>query len=861
MNSVDYKKVMHGAMAALLVAALVLAGLPQVALAQLPTATPFPTVDPAFATPEPAVAALPAFAPGELLVGVRTGPAPAGGQEGASAQTAAAYTTAEALAATAAAAGAQVGAMIDTTGPADSQVTYLLQTEPGQEYAVANELLGKPGVVYVEPNWYVTTAQEIAGDIQPVTAQATDVIPGFAINDPLYADRQWNMQRINGARAWQMVYALNSFAPAADLTVAVLDTGIDTTHPDFAGRLLPGYNYIGIGNPPMRDGFGHGTHVAGILAAGLNDAVGVVGVAPEVKIAPYRVLDDAGSGTIANVAAGLVAAANDGAQIINMSLTTGSPSTTLQNAVEYAASQGALLLAAAGNGGAGAVYWPAAYPEVMAVAALDYNDHRTSYSNYGPQIEIAAPGGDLFLHKVFSTWSNDALARCAPADLVINNGAPYCTRSGTSQATPAVAGAAALLWSLKPSLTAADIRALLRNAADELTEATQYVGAGKLNVANALREILPSTIVIAPSAIVTSVVSAMLPLTLTVEMQNPSLDAVNYTAALDVPQAVAASPTAMQGAWITMTSGLDNVHAGAVAYGNPAYVTLLVSPTQALTGTFSATLDVTGERSDGSSVQKTLTVLMHISELPDSPSTPGTPVAPGTPVSPVQPVVPGLPQIFVPIIRGGSASEDTIAASTLEWLKPEFEADRTTYALTDTGFVDRALPAGIKVGAKQYAAARIYADGFVAVAGSISELAPVASVTTGDNRCVPSLSYPAQGVFGWWADLDPGAFGARVSSFMAEDGRFVIAYEDVPAAAMAQPYTVSFQIVFDTDGSVGLNYLKTPRFTGKPGRVTVGIEGQDALTYSLFGCVTPTTILGTLPSAGQSYTIEAADIF
>ena len=118
-----------------------------------------------------------------------------------------------------------------------------------------------------------------------------------------------------------------------------------------------------------------------------------------------------------------------------------------------------------------------------------------------------------------------------------------------------------------------------------------------------------------------------------------AIAAVNYTAALDVPQAVAASPTAMQGAWITMTSGLDNVHAGAVAYGNPAYVTLLVSPTQALTGTFSATLDVTGERSDGSSVQKTLTVLMHISELPDSPSTPGTPVAGGTPVS-TRPVMP-----------------------------------------------------------------------------------------------------------------------------------------------------------------------------------------------------------------------------
>ena len=149
----------------------------------------------------------------------------------------------------------------------------------------------------------------------------------------------------------------------------------------------------------------------------------------------------------------------------------------------------------------------------------------------------------------------------------------------------------------------------------------------------------------------------------------------------------------------------------------------------------------------------------------------------------------------------------------------------------------------------------------MALGNSSAELAPLATTPLGENRCIPALAYPAQGVFGWWADLDPSAAGARVSSFVTSDGRVVIEFKDVPATAVAQTYEVSFQIVLATDGSVGLNFEETPSFIGRPENVTVGVEGQDALVYSLFGCVTPTTALGALPRSGESYLIQPLDIY
>ena len=130
-----------------------------------------------------------------------------------------------------------------------------------------------------------------------------------------------------------------------------------------------------------------------------------------------------------------------------------------------------------------------------------------------------------------------------------------------------------------------------------------------------------------------------------------------------------------------------------------------------------------------------------------------------------------------------------------------------------------------------------------------------------DNRCVPRTGVPETGVYGWWADLDPGASGARVSTFRVGSDRFVIEFANVPAVGVAHPYTVSFQIVLHQNGSVGLNFAETPVFEAAPDRYTVGVETYDALFYALVSCVTDTLILGEQPTSEQSLLIRPKDIF
>jgi hypothetical protein len=135
----------------------------------------------------------------------------------------------------------------------------------------------------------------------------------------------------------------------------------------------------------------------------------------------------------------------------------------------------------------------------------------------------------------------------------------------------------------------------------------------------------------------------------------------------------------------------------------------------------------------------------------------------------------------------------------------------------------------------------------------------------GDNRCIPSLAFPAQAVYGWWSDLNPGAAGARVSSFSLDSDRFVIEYRNVPLKGVVddagKAKRVSVQIILHTNGDVQLNYAQVPGYEGRPDPATVGVETHDARFYSLLGCITPEQVLGELPVAGRSYLIEARDIF
>ncbi len=857
-------------LAALLVLAASLAPLSaRPAHAQLPTPTPSPTAEP---QPPLAGADRPQFVPGELLVGVRQAPGRG-------------FSAAPGMA-VAAAVNAQVAATFDVTGPDDDVAVHLLQVPPGYEYAYAEQLVKEPTVVYVELNGYAYAAQE--GDLpgeepldelppgagSDVEATVARVEPGYVVDDPLYATGQWALQRIHAARAWQLAYTSAAFGgETRPVIVSVLDSGIDPTQADFKGRLLPGKNYepntdtngdgfVGGGDEivasDVRDFFGHGTHVAGVIAAGLNDGVGMAGVAPTVKIDPRRVLGNTGGGRFDRIARAIIEATDAGAHVINMSFEAPATSQniTLRNAIAYAANQGVLLVAAAGNNGSGVMY-PANQPEVIAVGALTLNDSRALYSNEGPELEISAPGGDK-TNPVLSTWSKQATTtRCETVSA--SAGGVYCGIYGTSMAAPVVAGVAALLFSLDPDLSAAQARTILRQSAAPLPELATAVGAGKVDALAAVRSLLPSRLELVSGGFLTETTASTAPFTVTVRVDNPSPDPIDWRATLDaalVSTEGSPSGSITPTVWITLTSGLtgtqQNTQTGTVRYGAPGFLTLVISPTQAMSGTYGAALGLRGTRSDGSSATATFNVTLLVHPAPPTSGGPGDDVA-------VQ-----FEKVFLPIVLATTVPKADVQEILYSWAIPTRAADRTTHTLTDTAVVELTqLPVTLALGRQPATRLRIYADGFVAVPAAGEPLLPFTPVAA--NRCVPSLAFPANAVYGWWSDLNPGASGARVSSFALGSDRFVVEYRNVPLVGVFDgagvQQRVSLQIVLHKNGNVQLNFARLPRDEGRPGPATVGVETHNALFYSLLGCATPDTVLGELPTAGRSYLIEARDIY
>lgn len=245
-----------------------------------------------------------------------------------------------------------------------------------------------------------------------------------ALEEPMQS-QQWALPVIGAPSAWESLPA-----DSASVVVAVIDSGICADHPDLANRILAGYDFVEDDVVPQ-DTFGHGCAVAGVIAADGNNGIGIAGVAPNARIMPLRVLDGRGNGLYSDVAAAVVWAADHGAQIINLSLGGANQSLLLQNAIDYAIARNSIVIAAAGNTG-GAVLYPAAYAPVIAVGSVDQNLERSSFSSYGPEIDVYAPGSD-----VLST--------------ALDGG--YTTRSGTSIAAPQVAGIAALEMAYGRDLT------------------------------------------------------------------------------------------------------------------------------------------------------------------------------------------------------------------------------------------------------------------------------------------------------------------------------------------------------------------------------------------------------------------------
>ena len=288
--------------------------------------------------------------------------------------------------------------------------------------------------------------------------------PAHAAADPLLA-QQWGLFAIGADRVW-------TTTTGQDVIVAVVDSG-SGPHPDLAENLLPGRSIIGtVESQDGRDidASGHGTHVAGIIAAVANNGIGGSGVAPNAKILPVQVLDQAGQGDARDVAAGVRFAADNGARVINLSLGGATESSSLTQAITYANDKGVLVVAAAGNGGAAdKPKWPASLDLTLAVTAVDQANNATPFDQRGDYIDLSAPGANIV-----STAKGD-----------------YVTLSGTSMAAGFVAGAAALLFAAEPRVTNAQVRDILLRTATDIGEPGRDVtfGAGLINMVAALAEL------------------------------------------------------------------------------------------------------------------------------------------------------------------------------------------------------------------------------------------------------------------------------------------------------------------------------------------------------------------------------------
>jgi subtilisin family serine protease len=250
--------------------------------------------------------------------------------------------------------------------------------------------------------------------------------------------------------------------------VAVIDTGI-ATHPDL--QFIPGWNTVD-NNANTHDGNGHGTHVAGTVGARGNNGVGVVGVSWGVTLMPVKCIDDGGGGSESTIAAGILWAADHGADIANLSLTTYQGTAFLAGAVAYAHDLGLVLVAAVGTTQSQGIAYPARFPQCLAVGTTDHNDQTTYFSVYGPEIDLVAPGVNIL-----STHLN-------------NNYAMY---SGTSMSTAYVSGLAALLKSYSPTLVNTQIEQILKDTADDRGPAgwDEHYGWGRINALGALQHADP----------------------------------------------------------------------------------------------------------------------------------------------------------------------------------------------------------------------------------------------------------------------------------------------------------------------------------------------------------------------------------
>ena len=353
-------------------------------------------------------------------------------------------------------------------GPPDGLVKVLIEfkEKPGPpEQALVKGLGGKIKYTY-------NLIPAIAASVPEVAIEALKKNPNITnveLDSKVYAldtelDNSWGVKRIGAG------FVHESGNKGGGVKVAIIDSGIDYTHSDLNANYIDGYDFVNGDDAPMDD-YGHGTHVAGIIAAGDN-GFGVVGVAPEASLYALKVLDSNGSGYVSDVVMAIQWAtdpngdgsADDRLDIINMSL-GGGASLTLEVACLLAYYDGLILVAAAGNGGS--VIYPAAYSSVIAVSATDINDELAWFSSTGFEVELAAPGVNINSTLPGNNYSGE-------------------TWSGTSMASPHVAGTAVLVWTANPGWSNDAVRAQLQNTAEDIGLSTREQGYGLVDAAEAV---------------------------------------------------------------------------------------------------------------------------------------------------------------------------------------------------------------------------------------------------------------------------------------------------------------------------------------------------------------------------------------
>ncbi|MFW9996967.1 MAG: S8 family serine peptidase [Candidatus Odinarchaeota archaeon] len=279
----------------------------------------------------------------------------------------------------------------------------------------------------------------------------------------------WGVDKINAEVVWGGYEDAKNVASGnyagQGVKVAVIDTGIDYTHSDLNDNYQGGYDFVNGDSDPMDD-HGHGTHCAGIIAAEDNGA-GVIGVAPQAQLYGVKVLNSAGSGTYSDIISGIDWARNNGMDVISMSLGGSSGTSALESALINANNAGIVIAAASGNDYSGSISYPARYASTIAVGATDSSDTRASFSNYGNELDVTAPGVNIY-----STVA----------------GGGYQTMSGTSMATPMVSGVVALMLSKDPTLTPAEVRSILHSTSLDLgsTGFDIYYGYGRVQADEAV---------------------------------------------------------------------------------------------------------------------------------------------------------------------------------------------------------------------------------------------------------------------------------------------------------------------------------------------------------------------------------------